>query len=101
RAGVLAGMMLAWQGCLLCGWHVGWRADPVAMQPARQPPTKKACGMAGNRRSLPHMIIALVNSKGGVGKSTLAGNLAGWLHHQGNKVILADCDSQQSSSEWL
>lgn len=47
------------------------------------------------------MIIALVNSKGGVGKSTLAGNLAGWLHHQGFKVILADCDSQQSSSEWL
>lgn len=47
------------------------------------------------------MIIALVNSKGGVGKSTLAGNLAGWLHQQGQKVILADCDSQQSSSEWI
>lgn len=47
------------------------------------------------------MIIALVNSKGGVGKSTLAGNLAGWLNHQGYKVILADCDSQQSSSEWI
>ncbi|MEX1026607.1 MAG: ParA family protein [Candidatus Paceibacterota bacterium] len=47
------------------------------------------------------MVIALVNSKGGVGKSTLAGNLAGWLHEQGYKVILADCDSQQSSSEWL
>ena len=47
------------------------------------------------------MIIALVNSTGGVGKSTLAGNLAGWLHDQGHKVILADCDSQQSSSEWI
>lgn len=47
------------------------------------------------------MIIALVNSKGGVGKSTLAGNLAGWLNQQGLKVILADCDSQQSSSEWV
>jgi len=47
------------------------------------------------------MIIALVNSKGGVGKSTLAGNLAGWLNQQGYKVILADCDSQQSSSEWI
>jgi chromosome partitioning protein len=31
----------------------------------------------------------------------LAGNLAGWLHAQGKKVILVDCDSQQSSSEWL
>lgn len=62
---------------------------------------KSACQMAGRCRSLPVMIIALVNSKGGVGKSTLAGNLAGWLHEQGYKVILADCDTQQSSSEWI
>lgn len=47
------------------------------------------------------MIIALVNSKGGVGKSTLAGNLVGWLHAHGRSVILADCDTQQSSSEWI
>jgi chromosome partitioning protein len=47
------------------------------------------------------MIIALVNSKGGVGKSTIAGNLAGWLHAQGKSVILVDCDSQQSCAEWL
>ena len=47
------------------------------------------------------MIISLVNSKGGVGKSTLAGNLAGWLARHGRSVILADCDTQQSSSEWI
>jgi chromosome partitioning protein len=47
------------------------------------------------------MIIAIVNSKGGVGKSTLAGSLAGWLHAHSHSVILADCDTQQSSSEWL
>ena len=47
------------------------------------------------------MIIALVNSKGGVGKSTLAGNLVGWLHEHGRSVILADCDTQSSSSEWI
>jgi chromosome partitioning protein len=47
------------------------------------------------------MIIALVNSKGGVGKSTLAGNLAAWLAEQGHSVILADCDQQKSSSEWM
>jgi len=47
------------------------------------------------------MIISLVNSKGGVGKSTLAGNLAGWLAEHGQTVILADCDTQQSSSEWI
>ncbi len=47
------------------------------------------------------MIIAIANSKGGVGKSTVAVHLAGWLHEQGHQVILADCDSQQSSSEWI
>ena len=47
------------------------------------------------------MIIAIANSKGGVGKSTLAVHLAAWLHQQGHRVTLADCDSQQSSSEWI
>ena len=47
------------------------------------------------------MIIAIANSKGGVGKSTLAVHLAAWLHQQGHAVTLADCDTQQSSSEWI
>jgi cellulose biosynthesis protein BcsQ len=47
------------------------------------------------------MIIVVANSKGGVGKSTLAVHLAAWLHEQGHRVILADCDMQHSSSEWL
>jgi chromosome partitioning protein len=47
------------------------------------------------------MIITVANSKGGVGKSTLAVHLAAWLHEQGCKVTLADCDTQQSSSEWI
>ncbi len=47
------------------------------------------------------MIIAIVNSKGGVGKSTLAVHLAGWLSEQGYSVTLADCDSQGSSSVWV
>ena len=47
------------------------------------------------------MIIVVANSKGGVGKSTVAVHLAAWLHEQGHCVILADCDSQQSSSEWI
>jgi chromosome partitioning protein len=47
------------------------------------------------------MIIAVANSKGGVGKSTLAVHLAVWLYEQGHRVTLADCDTQQSSSEWI
>ncbi|MBX3442142.1 MAG: AAA family ATPase [Planctomyces sp.] len=46
------------------------------------------------------MIIVIANSKGGVGKSTIAVHLAAWLHEQGHSVILADCDTQHSSSEW-
>lgn len=47
------------------------------------------------------MIIVIANSKGGVGKSTLAVHLASWLNEQGHRVTLADCDTQQSSSEWI
>jgi chromosome partitioning protein len=47
------------------------------------------------------MIIVIANSKGGVGKSTLAVHLAAWLHEQGHRVTLADCDTQQSFSEWI
>lgn len=47
------------------------------------------------------MIIAVANSKGGVGKSTLAMHLAAWLSKQGRGVTLADCDTQQSSSQWI
>jgi chromosome partitioning protein len=47
------------------------------------------------------MIIAIANSKGGVGKSTVAVHLAAWLHANGHRVTLADCDTQQSSSEWI
>lgn len=47
------------------------------------------------------MIIVIANSKGGVGKSTIAVHLAVWLHEQGHRVILADCDMQHSSSQWL
>jgi chromosome partitioning protein len=47
------------------------------------------------------MIIVVANSKGGVGKSTIAVHLAAWLHEQGHSVTLADCDAQHSSSDWI
>lgn len=47
------------------------------------------------------MLIAVVNSKGGVGKSTIAVHLAAWLHEQGRKVAVVDADVQGSSSQWL
>lgn len=47
------------------------------------------------------MIVAVANPKGGVGKSTLSVHLAVWLRDLGHRVILTDCDTQQSSSEWM
>lgn len=47
------------------------------------------------------MILALANSKGGVGKSTIAVHLAAWLFEQGRRLVLVDSDVQGSSSGWL
>jgi len=43
----------------------------------------------------------IANPKGGVGKSTLATNLAGWLAKEGCRPMLGDIDRQQSSRAWL
>jgi chromosome partitioning protein len=43
-------------------------------------------------------IIAFISQKGGVGKSTLAQALATEAKKKKISVLLADCDSQQSTS---
>lgn len=46
------------------------------------------------------MIVALLNQKGGVGKTTLALHLAGeWALH-GRRVTLVDADPQGSALDW-
>jgi len=45
--------------------------------------------------------IAIVNPKGGSGKSTLSSNLAGFLAHHTPGVMLGDVDRQQSCRNWL
>ncbi|WP_372658412.1 AAA family ATPase [Hydrogenophaga sp.] len=46
-------------------------------------------------------IVVVANPKGGVGKSTLSTNVAGYFASQGHAVMLGDADRQQSSQLWL
>ena len=46
-------------------------------------------------------VTMIANPKGGVGKSTLATNIAGYFARRGEAVMLGDVDRQQSAREWL
>jgi len=46
-------------------------------------------------------VIVVANPKGGVGKTTLATNIAGYFAARGHKVMLGDVDRQQSARTWL
>ena len=46
------------------------------------------------------MIVALLNQKGGVGKTTLALHLAGVWATAGHRVLLVDADPQGSALDW-
>ncbi len=46
-------------------------------------------------------VFLIANPKGGVGKSTVATNLAGYFARRGLRTMLGDLDRQQSSRAWL
>jgi len=46
-------------------------------------------------------VVVVANPKGGVGKSTISTNVAGYFASQGHAVMLGDADRQQSSRLWL
>lgn len=46
-------------------------------------------------------VVVVVNPKGGVGKSTVSTNVAGYFASKGAQVMLGDVDKQQTSRWWL
>lgn len=46
-------------------------------------------------------VVAVVNPKGGVGKTTLATNLAGYFASKAYRTMLGDFDQQRSARQWL
>jgi len=46
-------------------------------------------------------VVAVLNPKGGVGKTTLATNLAGYFAASGARTMLGDIDRQESAKYWL
>lgn len=46
-------------------------------------------------------VVLIANPKGGVGKSTLSTNIAGYFARKGHRTMLGDADRQQSSRAWL
>ena len=53
-----------------------------------------------NRKNRRLQVIAVLNQKGGSGKTTIAVNLAHALRRQGQEVLIVDADPQGSARDW-
>jgi chromosome partitioning protein len=88
---------------------IGWRGhasidphDGIAMRGAERlldSPAQRGATARPKESSMPVFLVA--NPKGGVGKSTVATNLAGYFARRGERTMLGDLDRQQSSRAWL
>ena len=75
--------------------------DGLRGQPSRVRVQIVACQDGKPSATVEVMLIAFTNTKGGVGKSTLASHLALWLFDKGYRVALLDTDEQETAARWV
>lgn len=73
-------------------------AQKVGAATAREP--EASLNHTASPQDRPGKVIALLNQKGGAGKTTLATHLAGELAMAGGRVTLLDADPQGSALDW-
>ncbi len=76
------------------------KKQALAQEPAAAAPTRAPWEERGSYRAL-GQIVAVVNQKGGVGKTTSTINLGAALAEQGSRVLLVDFDPQGALSVGL
>lgn len=79
----------------LAGWSsASSRSDPFALN-------KESVGTPRRPARLPARVVAIASGKGGVGKTTLAVNLAAALSRQGHSTVLVDADLGLANADVL
>jgi chromosome partitioning protein len=61
--------------------------------------TKVTMGTKG-AKGTPRLVLAVINQKGGVGKTTLSINIAAAAHLEGHRTLILDMDVQGSALDW-
>ncbi len=56
--------------------------------------------MKSTKIEKPGIILSIISSKGGVGKTTLTANISGLLADQGSRVLVVDADAQPALSSY-